>query len=177
MTGRHLRFADTAYVAALGALGLLALAFYAARNGAALVMCGLIFAGLVPARFANFSPRTLFPVALGLVAILWIVWIDPPAGSLRTGALAHLAGGALAGWALSQYLRPRLAWPLWVAAALAAVFGVTVLWELGELVADRVIDTALNPNRRGAALDVFFGSVGGGAAVLLASMLPAPKQR
>jgi hypothetical protein len=76
-------------------------------------MCGLVFTGLVVARFANFSSRALVPVALGLVAILWMVWVDPPASPHKTTALAHLGGGALVGWAVSEYLRTRIAWPLW----------------------------------------------------------------
>ena len=142
----------SAYAFALGALALLALAFFAARNGAALVMCGLIITGLVVARLANFSARTLVPVALGLTAILWMVWIDPPASSHKTSALAHAAEAAR--WRagrVSEYLRTRLVWPFWAVAALAAVFGVTLLWEIGELLGDRVLDTALVPNARDSA--------------------------
>ena len=177
MSDRRLRLDDLAYAFALGMLGLIALAFYAARNGAALIMCGLIFAGLVVARLARFSPRTLVPVALGLVAILWIVWIDPPAGPQRTSAMAHFAGGALVGWALAQYLRPRLPWWLWAPAALVAVFGVTVFWEVGELVADRALETALIPNVWDSALDIFFGSLGGAGVIFLVSLLPAADRR
>jgi hypothetical protein len=160
---------------ALGALALLTLAFVGARNGAALVMCALCLAGLIGARLAGFSNRALVPVALGLVVILWMVWIDPPASSHRTSALAHGAGGALLGWALSEYLRPRVGWPLWALGALAAVFGLTVLWELGELLGDRVLGTALIPAPRDSAVDILFGTVGGAAAVALAGLL-APRR-
>lgn len=159
------------YAFALGALALLSLVFLSTRNGAALVMCAIVFAGLLAGRAANFPDRALVPLAFGLVALLWIVWIDPPADSHRTSALAHFCGGALAGWALAEYLRPRSSWPLWAIAALAAVFGVTVLWEIAEIGADRLLDTALVPSARDSALDIFFGSLGGGAAVLLASLL------
>lgn len=162
------------YPFALGALGLLSLFFFNARNGAALIMCGLIFTGLVVARLANFSNRALVPVAIGLVAILWMVWVDPPASSHKTSALAHAAGGALVGWAVSEYLRTRLAWPLWAGAALAAVIGITLLWELGELIGDRVLETALIPSARDSAEDIFFGTMGGGAAILIAWLL-APR--
>jgi len=162
---------------ALGALALLSLAFFSARNGAALVMCVLVFAGLVAARMANVSSRTLVPVTLGLVAILWMVWIDPPASSHKTSALAHGGGGALIGWALSQYLRPRLAWPLWGAVALAGVFGLTLVWEIGEVFGDRVLDTALIPSRRDSAEDIFFGTMGGAGAVFIASFLGRVKER
>jgi hypothetical protein len=159
------------FALALGALALLTLAFLGARNGAALVMCGLCLAGLLGARLAGFSNRALVPVALGLVVILWMVWIDPPASSHRTSALAHGAGGALLGWALSEYLRARVAWPLWALGALAGVFGLTVLWELGEYLGDRALGTALIPSVRDSVVDIVFGTVGGAAAVLLAGVL------
>ena len=62
------------FALALGALALLTLAFVSARNGAALVMCVLCFAGLLSARLIGFSNRALVPLALGLIALLWIVW-------------------------------------------------------------------------------------------------------
>ena len=160
---------------ALGALALLSLAFFGARNGAALIMCGLVFCGLLVARTAGFSNRALVPVALGLVVILWMVWIEPPASSHKTSALAHSAGGALVGWAVAEYLRTRVAWPIWALAALAAVFGVTMLWEIGEYVGDRILDTALVPSKRDSAEDIFFGCLGGGGAVFLAYLL-APRR-
>ena len=160
---------------ALGALALLTASFYGARNGGALVMCALCFTGLLGARLAGFSNRALVPVAGGLVAILWMVWIDPPASSHKTSALAHAAGGTLIGWALSEYLRGRLAWPLWGMLALAAVFGVTVLWELGEYAGDRVLTTSLQPNSTDSAEDILFGTFGGAVAVGVAWLL-APRR-
>ena len=156
---------------ALGALSLLSLAFFGARNGAALIMCALVIGGLLVGRMAGFSNRALVPVALGLVVILWMVWIDPPASGHKTSALAHFSGGALIGWALAEYLRTRGAWPLWAAAAIAAVFGLTVLWEIGEYVGDRVLDTALIPSKRDSAEDIFFGTLGGSGAVFIAWLL------
>ncbi len=159
---------------ALGALALLSAAFFYSRNGAALVMCALCVAGLLAARLAGFSNRALVPVAAGVVVILWMVWIDPPASSHRTSALAHCAGGALIGWALSEYLRGRLGWPQWGLAALAAVVGVTVLWELGEYLGDDLLGTALQPNKTDSAADIFFGTFGGATTVALAWLL-APR--
>ncbi len=156
---------------ALGALALLSFAFFGDRNQAALVMCALCFAGLIGARLVGFSNRALVPAALGLVAILWIVWVDPPASTQKTSALAHGAGGALVGWALAEYLRARIAWPWWGLVAIAAVFGLTILWEIGEYVGDRVLDTGLAPSKRDSALDIFFGSLGGTGAVTLAWLL------
>ncbi len=159
---------------ALGALTLLSLLFLAARNGAALVMCALCFAGLLAARAVGFSNRALVPVAVGLVVILWMVWIDPPTGSRRVSALAHTAGGALVGWALSEYLRTRLRWPDWGKVAIAAVLALTLLWETGELIGDAALGTALQPNASDSTLDVFFGLMGGSFSVGLALLL-APR--
>ena len=105
-----------------------------------------------------------------------MVWIDPPASSQKTSALAHTAGGALVGWAVAEYLRVRIAWPLWAAAALAAAFGLTLLWELGEVAGDRVLETALAPNARDSAADIFFGTAGAAGAIFIAWLL-APLRR
>ena len=156
---------------ALGALALLSLAFFETRNGAALVMCGLCFLGLLAARLAGFSNRALVPVAVGLIAILWLVWIERPFDAPTTSAVAHGVGGALVGWALSEYLRGRVAWPQWGIVALAVVLGITVLWELGEYVGDRVLTTSLQPNKTDSALDIFFGAFGGATTVALAWLL------
>jgi hypothetical protein len=161
---------------ALGALTLLTLAFFGAGNGAALVMCGLCLAGLLVARLLGFSNRALVPLALGLIVILWLVWIDPPASSRMTSVIAHGAGGALAGWAVAEYLRARIAWPAWGAASVAVVFGLTLLWEVGEYVGDRVLTTSLDPYLRDSVLDIFFGSLGGTAAVGLAWLLARPRR-
>ncbi len=160
---------------ALGALALLSLAFYDARNGAALVMCALCFAGLLTARLAGFSNRALVPVAVGLVVMLFGIWgLDLPASTRKISAVAHAGGGALVGWAVSEYLRSRIAWPYWGLIALAAVFSVTILWELGEYLGDRAVGTALQPNKTDSSLDIFFGSVGGATTVALAWLL-APR--
>jgi hypothetical protein len=52
------------------------------------------------------------------------------------------------------------------------VFGLTVLWELGEYLGDRALTTGLIPSRRDSAIDIFFGTLGGVAAVGLAALLP-----
>ena len=121
---------------ALGALALLGVAFFETRNGAALVMCALCFAGLLAGRFAGFSNRALVPVAIGLLAILWMIWVDETFSGPQMSMIAHGLGGALIGWALSEYLRVRISWPQWGLVALVAVFGLTVLWELGEYMGD-----------------------------------------
>jgi hypothetical protein len=161
---------------ALGALALLSAFFYGARNGAALIMCALCLGGLVAARAAGFTNLALVPLALGVVVLLWMVWIDPPAGPHRTGALVHAGGGLLVGWAIAESLRGRLSWPSWAAAALVGVFALTILWELGEYVGDRVLDTALIPNASDSARDIFFGTLGGATAIGLTRLLPERKR-
>ena len=176
MDGRRLRLDLFAF--ALGALALLTYGFFAARNGGAVIMCGLCLAGLIVARLAGFSNRALVPLTFGLVVLLWILWVDPPPlSNHQISALAHGSGGLLVGWALSEYLRGRLEWPLWAIGAVAVVFGLTVLWELGELLGDRAFDTALIPNKRDSALDIAFGTLGGAVGVLVASLLPDRPQR
>ena len=160
---------------ALGALALLTASFFGARNSGAVLMCALCFAGLLAARLAGFSNRALVPVALGLVVLLWMVWIDPPASSRKTSAIAHFAAGALAGWALAEFLRARISWPAWGVVALVAVGALTIAWELGEYAGDRILDTALQASKTDSALDIFFGSLGGGATVALAWLL-APRR-
>ena len=162
---------------ALGALALLSAFFYGDRNGAALIMCALCLAGLLAARLAGFSNLALVPLALGVVALLWLVWIDPPASPQRTGALVHAGGGLLVGWAVAESLRGRLSWPSWALTALVAVFALTILWELGEYVGDRVLDTALIPDGRDSARDIFFGTLGGTTAIGVARLLPERKRR
>jgi len=160
---------------ALGALALLAVLFFEARNGAAVAMCVLCFAGLMAARLAGFSNRALVPLTIGLVAILWMVWIDPPSTSRRTSALAHGLGGVLVGWALADYLRARISWPGWGLVALTAVLAVTVLWELGELFVDSAFDTSLRPNAADSVEDILLGALGGSGAVAAAWLL-APRR-
>ncbi len=172
MDGRRLRLDLFAF--ALGALSLLTFGFFAARNGAAVIMCGLCFAGLITARLAGFSNRALVPLTAGLVVLLWVLWVQPPPlTSHETSALAHGIGGVLVGWAVAEFLRGRVAWPLWAIGAVGVVFGLTILWELGELLGDRVLDTALIPSKSDSAIDIAFGTLGG-AAGTMAAALAAP---
>ena len=173
MDGRRLRIALFAF--ALGALSLLTLGFFVARNGAAVIMCSLCFAGLLAARLIGFSNRGLVPLAGGLVAILFILWVgDPlPLTSHQLSAFAHASGGLLVGWAVSEYLRGRSGWPLWAIGAIGIVFGLTILWELGQYVGDRALNTALEISKTDSALDIAFGTFGGAVGTLVAALVPA----
>lgn len=149
-----------AFGLALGALGAATLAFLVTRNGAALVMCGLCLTGLLVGRFAGVPGPHLLLVALGLSWILWIVWVDPVAGPRKTSAAAHFGGGALVGWALAEALRRR-GFGAWVPMALAGVLVLAMTWEIGELIGDVLLDTALIPDLGDSAVDVLFGCAGG----------------
>jgi hypothetical protein len=165
------RFRIDSFVCALGGFGLLTVAFVVERNGAAVIMCGLCFAGLLTARGLGFPGRALLALAAGLVVILLMVWTEPPLSAWETSTLAHLAGGALVGWVLADFLRSRLGWPWWALAAVAGVCTLTVVWEVGEYLGDRVLDTALIPDWGDSAFDIFFGSAGGAIGVGVAWML------
>ena len=176
MDGRRLRLDLFAF--SLGALSLLTLGFFAARNGAAVIMCSLCFAGLLGARLIGFSNRALVPLTGGLVVLLWVLWVEsPPLTSHQLSALAHGTGGILVGWAVSEFLRSRAQWPLWAIGAVAVVFGLTILWELGEWAGDSVLHTALIPNIRDSALDITFGTFGGIVGTLIAALVPSPRVR
>ena len=138
-------------------------------------MCGLCLAGLVGGRLAGIPGRALLGVALGLVVLLWLVWIDPPSTGRRTSAFAHAAGGVLAGWAFAITLRPRLSWPAWGFVAMTGILALVFAWELGEWIGDRALETALIPSKRDSALDIFLGSAGGAVAIAAVRWL-APRR-
>lgn len=173
---RH-RLDEIAALLALGAIGAAAAAFAVNANGAGFIMCAICFAGLVGGRLAGVSGFALLPVAIGLIGILWIAWVDPLATSRRTSAFAHTSGGFLVGGTIAMTLRPRLSSPTWAIAAIAAVAALTLGWEVCEYVGDSLLDTALDPNRRDSAEDIFFGCFGGVAAVVLVGLVGYPARR
>ena len=148
-----------------------AIAFVSERNGAAAIMCAMCLAGLVAGRIVGVPGRVLLTVAFGLMVVLWMVWIDPPASARKTSALAHAIGGTLAGWALVEALRPRLSdWLPVALVALSVVIVLTVVWELGEYAGDRLFDTALIPDKGDSAEDILFGTVGGLVGITIAGV-------
>lgn len=163
------------FALALGVLFALTVAFFAARNGGAVIMCTLCAGGLVAGRIAGFSNRSLVPLALGLVLVLVLVWGQLLPGDSHTGsAIAHASGGVLIGWAISEYLRDRYIWALWPVAVLLSVFLLGVVWELSEYAGDRAFTTGLVPSVRDSVADVTFGTLGG-VVGMLASVLFPPK--
>ena len=156
-----------AFAAALAAPVVLALGFVSIRYGAAAVMCAFCVAGILGGRLAGLRGTVLLAVAVGLCAILWIAWLHPPGGALRTSFMAHVGAGALVGAAVAEALRHRIAWPAWGLAALLTVAALTLAWEAAEYLGDRVLDTALVPNKRDSALDIVFGVVAGSGAIAL----------
>jgi hypothetical protein len=160
-----------AFAFALALVAWPAIAFASERNGAATIMCAMCLAGLVAGRIVGVPGRVLLPVALGLVVVLWMIWIDPPAGPRKTSALAHATGGALAGWALVEALSHRMRnWLTVALVALSAVIVLTLVWELGEYAGDRLFDTSLMVNRGGSAEDILFGTIGGLVGITVAGV-------
>ena len=163
------------FALALGVLFALTVAFFAARNGGAVIMCATALGGLVAARVIGFSNRSLVPLALGLVVLLVVVWGNVLSlDSQVNSAIAHASGGVLVGWAISEYLRDRYIWALWPLAVLVSVFALGVLWELSEYAGDRAFTTGLIPSVRDSVADVAFGTLGG-LVGMLASVLFPPK--
>jgi hypothetical protein len=156
------RLDPLAFALALALVAWSAIGFVSERNGAAAIMCAMCLAGLVGGRIVGVPGRVLLPVAFGLMVVLWMVWIDPPASARKTSALAHAIGGTLAGWALVEALRRQgRDWLLVALLALSVVIFLTLVWEFGEYAGDRLFDTALIPNKRDSAEDILFGTVGG----------------
>jgi hypothetical protein len=95
-----------------------------------------------------------------------------PVSSHVSSALANASGGLLVGWAVSEYLRDRYVWALWPVAVLLSVFAVGVVWELFELVGDKVFTTSLIPSLHDSINDVTFGTLGGCLGMLVSVLLP-----
>ena len=55
-----------------------------------------------------------------------MLWVDPPLDSHSTSALAHAVGGLLVGWAVAEFLRGRVDWPMWAIGAVGAVLALTI---------------------------------------------------
>ena len=126
-------------------------------------MCALCLGGLLFARARRLlEPRPGAGWRSGSSSCSWSCGSSCRRSRTTRPARSRTAtGGLLVGWAISEYLRVRYAWPLWAIGALAVVFGLTVLWELGEYLGDRAFNTALIPSRRDSALDITFGTLGG----------------
>ena len=161
---------------ALGALALLTYAFYADRNGAAVLMCALALAGVLAARLAGFSNRALVPLAAGLVVLLWVLWVNPPPLSTRSDQRAGARHGRAFRWLGG----------LGVPAGPSRVADVggrrgrrrpRPLRPLGaRLLGDRALGTALVPSERDSVLDIAFGTLGGTTGTFLATLLPARRR-
>jgi hypothetical protein len=160
-----------AFSLALALVAWPAIGFVSERNGAAALMCAMCLAGLVAGRIVGVPGRVLLPVAFGLMVVLWMIWIDPPASPRKTSALAHAIGGTLAGWALVEALRHRISdWQSVAVLALAVVIVLTLVWEFGEYAGDRLFDTALVPRTRDSVEDILFGTAGGVVGITVAGI-------
>ena len=162
---------DPAFAIALALVALPAVTFVYERNGGATIMSAMCLAGLIAAGIVGVPGRVLLPVAFGFMVVLLVVWIDPDGTSWKTSAFAHAVGGSLVGWTLVEALRHRIRDRLSVAlAALTVVIVLTVVWELGEYVGDRLFDTALEPGWHDSAIDILFGTAGGIFGIALAGL-------
>jgi hypothetical protein len=147
---------------ALALIALPAVTFVYERDGGATIMSAMCLAGVVAAAIVGVPGRVLLPVGFGFMVVLLVVWIDPSATSWKTSAFAHAVGGSLVGWALVEALRRRVRdWRSTALAALTIVIVLTLAWELGEYVGDRLLDTTLEPSWRDSAIDILFGTAGG----------------
>ncbi len=143
-----------------------------ANNRAFGVMGAFCAAGLLLAVGLGVSRRQLVMLAAGFAAIIWVVGVFGEVVPPRVAStIAHLAGGALVGWALARLITRRrhgiaLAPLLGVSLGLLLVVGVT--WELAEAVADSVVHTNLDPGGGEAVFDLVSNLIGGVVGVLCA---------
>ncbi len=162
---------DPALAVALAIVALAAASFVYGHNGGATIMSAMCLAGLIAAGIVGVPGRVLLPVAFGFTIALLVVWTDPSATSWKASAFAHAVGGGLVGWTLVEALRRRIPdWRYVALAALAVVIGLTVVWELGEYLGDRLFHTALEPGWHDSSIDILFGTAGGMVGIAFASL-------
>jgi hypothetical protein len=174
MDANRLRLDFLAFALAVSGLCVAMLGFFATRNAAALLMAGLCLAGLIAGRLAGISGLALLGVAVGLLACLWLVWVDAPVGPRKASAGAHAVGGTLIAWAIAITLRARGV-RSWALVTMLVLLALTVAWEVAELIADTAIGTALVPSATDSAFDIAFGCFGGLVGIVSAALL-APRR-
>jgi hypothetical protein len=160
-----------AFSVALALVACPTILFVSERNGGAAIMCAMCLAGLVAGRIVGVPGRVLLPVALGILVVLTLIWIDSPVGPHKTSATAHAIVGTLVGWGVVETLRHRISDRVSVALlALAVVIVLTLVWEFGEYAGDRLFDTALVPRTRDSVEDILFGTAGGVVGITVAGI-------
>jgi hypothetical protein len=166
------RLDAVAFSLALALVACPTIVFVSERNGGAAIMCAMCLAGLVAGRIVGVPGRVLLPVALGILVVLWLIWIDSPVGPRKTSATAHAIVGTLVGWGVVETLRHRIRDRLSVALlALSVVMVLTLVWELGEYAGDRLLGTGLWPSMRNSIEDILFGTAGGLVGITFASFV------
>ena len=139
MDARRLRMDP--FALAFGGLLVLTASFLLSRNSGAVVMCGFIARGLLLARAAGFSNRSLVPLTVGLIVVLWVAWVHPFSSTERTSAFAHLARRGLARVGARRILPgPKSSGPEWAFTTMLLVGGLALLWEFAEFFADLILD-------------------------------------
>jgi hypothetical protein len=106
--------------------------------------------------------QRLAPLAWGMVAVLWFVWLSRDWSQYVTSAVAHTSGGLLVGWVLTG-LDHRVGWmpprPDLKAVLLGAL-AIGVAWELAEWSADQLLGTHMSGGALDTGLDVTWDVIG-----------------
>ena len=106
--------------------------------------------------------RDLAPLAWGMVAVLWFVWLSRDWSQYATSAVAHTCGGLLVGWVLAGLDR-RVGWmppTPGLRAVLVAALAIGVAWEVAEWSADQLLGTHMSGGGLDTALDVTWDVIG-----------------
>jgi hypothetical protein len=149
-------------LAGLGALVLSAVAFAVLNKPGMLILTTASFMvlGGTSLRSPN-ACRALAVLAWGGFLIVWFVWLTRDWSQYASSAVAHSAGGATVGFALTRSdfrrsVSPRARY----SAILLAVAVIGVGWELVEFLSDRVFGTGLSGGSLDTALDLAWDVLG-----------------
>ncbi len=137
---------------------------FAVIAGTGMVALSAGVAAILPLVARAISARRLAPLAWGMVAVLWFVWLSRDWSQYTASAVAHTCGGMLVGWVLAGpedgagWIR-RL--PSRVGPVVAAVAAVGVAWEIAEWSADQLLGTHLSGGPLDTGLDLAWDLFGG----------------
>src|SRR5688572_30758079 len=159
---------DVAIVALAASVAL----FAAIGESGFAAMAGLCAVGLAVTRSLTAPRDSLTVLAIGLVFLIWTIYLIPTEDQRTVSFIAHVGGGALAAFAIFDLLG---AWAMeWARRAwitLAAVIGLALGWEVAERLVDSLFDTALDPNGADTLYDLVATNLGAIAGLLVASVV------
>lgn len=158
--------------AATAGLALVASGFFILGEDTEAAMFGLAFGGLLVARALGVPRSTLLPLAVVIAALVAAVLLTHgPVASI----LAHVVLGGVLAWVLAGPVFSRLpagrrpgAWQA-MAALVAIVLALGVAWEVGEVILDDLIGTALTVGLGDTLADLGADALGGLAGALVAA--------